>query len=265
MASLDAAAGQQKLLYYGGPVISNAQIYVVHWGPNVVADIKAGIGEFYTAVASSNMMDWLDQYQTTVKAVDGRNGTNQHIGKGRYMGDITITPSLTGKRVDDTEIQAEMQRQIDAGKLPRPDDNTLFMIYFPPGITITAAGMMSCSQFCAYHGNKGLPDEPNHFYYGVMPDLGGACAFGCGFGNHFATATSISSHELFEAITDPVPTPGSNPSFPQAWNDNQGNEIGDICAGSNNDLRSASGKVFTVQSEFDNSTGSCSTRSWQAQ
>jgi hypothetical protein len=241
--------------------VSNAKIYVVHWGPNVVADIKNGIGEFYSAVASSNMMDWLDQYQTTGKSLDGRDGTNQHIGKGQYLGAVTITPSLTSNRIDDTDIQAEMQRQIDAGKVPHPDDNTVYMIYFPPGIKITAAGMMSCSQFCAYHGFKGTPTT-DHFYYGVMPDLGGACAFGCGFGNHFATASSISAHELLEAITDPFPTPGSSPAYPQAWNDDQGNEIADICAGSNNTLRTGAGRVFTVQSEFDNQTGTCTTQSW---
>ena len=57
--------------------------------------------------------------------------------------------------------------------------------------------------------------------------------------------TSVSTHEMVEAMTDNVPTPASSPDYPQAWNDSMGNEMGDLC--------NASGTVttdfgtFTVQ------------------
>ena len=70
-----------------------------------------------------------------------------------------------------------------------------------------------------------------NIFYGVMPDLGGACSFGCGFHmNQFDSASIISAHEMIEAVTDPFPTPGSNPAYPQAWNTTDGSEIGDVCA-----------------------------------
>ena len=123
--------------------------------------------------------------------------------------------------------------------------------------------MQSCAQFCAYHGFNGTPQSA-HFYYGVMPDLGGACSFGCGFGARFDNVTSISTHEFCEAVTDPFPTPGSNPGYPQAWNDNQGSEVGDLCADSSDTLR-AGNKSYKVQSEYDNATASCTSRTWTAQ
>lgn len=258
------AAGGGKLAYYGGPVISNAKVYVVFWGNGVVSDIKANIAPFYEAVTNSTYFDWLEEYNTTGKSLDGRDGTNQHIGRGKYLGTVTITPNHTGTKIDDEDIQAELQQQIDAQKLPTPDDDTLFMIYFPPGYTITAAGMASCSAFCAYHGYKGDPKSA-HFYYGVMPDLGGACSFGCGFSGHMNLVTSISAHELVEAVTDPFPTPGSDPAYPQAWNDSQGYEIADKCAGSDNTLTAvASGRTFAVTSEWSNKSNGCTRSNWTA-
>lgn len=264
LAMLQApAAGKPALQYYGGPVIPNARVTAVMWGNNVIPEIKSGISDFYSALTRSDMMDWMDQYATTGKSLDGRDGTNQHIGKGSYTGMVTITPAQTSGTIDDTDIQAEIQRQIDGGKLPKPDDNTLYMIYFPPGMTIKIEGMTSCSEFCAYHGFKGTP-QSEHFYYGVMPDLGGACSFGCGFGQRFNNVTSISTHEFCEAVTDPFPTPGSSPAYPQAWNDTSGSEVGDLCADSTNTLRSGN-KSYVVQSEYDNTTASCTRRNWTAQ
>ena len=264
LTMLQAAAGAGKLQYYGGPVIPNPKVTVVYWGPNVMADIQSGISDFFGALTKSDMMDWMDQYNTAGKSLDGRDGTNQHIGKGNFDGSVTITPNVTSGTIDDKDIQAEIQRQIDGGKLPKADDNTLYMIYFPPGMTITIQGMSSCSEFCAYHGFNGTPTS-GHFYYGVMPDLGGACSFGCGFGEHFNNVTSISTHEFCEAVSDPFPTPGSTPAYPQAWNDNAGSEIGDLCADSANTLTTSAGKSYNVQAEYDNTTAACSTHSWKAQ
>jgi hypothetical protein len=264
-ANFDKKAGAQKLVYYGGPVIGNAKTYVVYWGPNVNADAKAGLADFFTQLTKSNLMSFMDQYNTLGKAQDGRDGTGQHIGNGSYAGTYTITPVFTNTTIDDTDIQKELQGQIDAGKLPKPDADTLYMVYFPPGTTITSAGMQSCAQFCAYHGFKG-DAKGDHFYYGVMPDLGGACSFGCGFDSYFNNLTAVSSHEFCESVTDPFPTPGNTPAYPQAWNTTDGSEIGDLCAGNNNTLKGSNGKTYTVQAEFDNASAACtSTTTWQAQ
>lgn len=254
-----------KLGYYGGPVISNAKVYVVFWGDKINADIKKDIAAFYSSVTNSTYMDWLDEYNTFGNALDGKPGTKQHIGRGQNMGTIVIKPKNTKRSVSDEEIQAELQNQIAAGVLPKPDDNTIFMTYFPKNMSVSAFGMHSCQDFCAYHGFNGTPDR-DHFYYGVMPDISGSCFNGCGYAsNVFGAETAISTHELIEAVTDPFPTPGTQAAYPQAWNDRQGAEIGDICAGSNNTLKALSSKrSFIVQSEWDNNDNKCTSKTWES-
>lgn len=258
-----AAADAGKVVYYGGPVIANAKIYTVMWGAAVDATTQKQIGGFYTNVVNSSYMDWLKEYNTTGKAVDGRAGTNQTIGRGSYKGQLSIKPANTATNLDDKDIQAEIAHQIDIGALPKPDDNTLFMTYFPPGFTLTIDGQGSCSAFCAYH--EGFKSEKyGNVFYGVMPDLGGACSFGCGpEQSNFDNLTSVSSHEMIEAITDPYPTPGNTPAFPQAWNTSDGNEIGDLCADNNTKL-STQGLTYTVQEEFDNVAGACTPGPFQS-
>ena len=89
-----------------------------------------------------------------------------------------------------------------------------YFIYLDPGIVSILGGNKSCQNYCGYHNNVGK------VYYAVMPYptcngcLGGMTAFDA--------LTGTSSHELCEAITDPVPGSG--------WYDNANGEIGDICA-----------------------------------
>lgn len=250
------ADAPKKLLYFGGPVISHAKIYTVFWGSNVNPTTQKQIGGFLSAAINSTYMDWLGQYNTQIKAVDGREGTHQTIGRGTYLGEILINPSFTGKTLDDSEIQAELDHQIETGGLPKPDDNTLFMIYFPPGLNIKIDGAMSCSGFCAYH--EGFVSKRfGNVFYGVMPDQSGYCSFSCGGGTHpFDGLTSVSSHEMMEAITDPFPTPGDKPAYPQAWNTSDGNEIADICNGPTTAL-TTQGLTYRLSKEFDNTSGSC--------
>ena len=56
--------------------------------------------------------------------------------------------------------------------------------------------------------------------------------------------TSTSSHELCEAITDPIPGAG--------WYDDANGEIGDICAWETRKLG-----AYTVQLEWSNKAGKC--------
>ena len=79
----------------------------------------------------------------------------------------------------------------------------------------------------------------------------------------FRSLTAISSHEYTEAITDPFPAPSTHVVYPQAWNDMQGNEIGDLCAGGNDSLNTPHDS-YTVQSEWDNSKNGCSSQDWKS-
>jgi len=234
--------------YFGGPVIGTVKVEVVFWGKNVAKPTVNGIAPFLKSLADSTFADLLSQYATNLTGVNGHKGTNQKIKRGTLLGHVQITPKNTSLTVSDAAIGSEIVHQITIGKLPRQSPNTLYMIYFPADITITLDGSTSCVAFGGYH--EATPGNPakNNIFYGVMPDCGGG----------FVEQTIVTSHEFAEAVTDPIPTPGSNPAYPQAWNTSDGFEIGDLCEGL--DATLTSGKTaYTVQEVFDKKTNACAT------
>lgn len=256
--NVERAAAGGGLQYYGGPVISHPKVYAVFWGNNVDPETRSKIGPFFANMLDSTYMDMLTQYDTNIKAVDGRQGTNQTLNRGTFAGSMTITPLNTSSSLTDADVQHELDGQIAAGKLPAPSDDSLYMIYFPSGVSISIDGQASCSSFCAYHEGFKSPKTGSSIYYGVMP----VCGFGCGVsGSTFDSMSVVSSHECMEAVTDPFPTPGSTPAYPQAWNDAGGSEIGDLCAQGNSTV-TGHGLTSAVQWEYDNSIGGCSQGPW---
>jgi hypothetical protein len=243
-----------KLLYYGGPVLSHVKVYVVLWGNGFNPLFQGQLGGFYTAIVNSNYFDWLKEYNTPT----------QTVGRGSFDGVIAITPTHTAMDLTDDDIEAELEHQLDLHVLPEPDADTLFMIYFPEDYSITKNGLVSCESFCAYH--EGFVSKTHgNVFYGVMPDLGGACSMGCGFnGDEFENLTDVSSHELTEAVTDPFPAIGFNPAFPQAWIAPDQNEIGDLCAQTGTELTAPQGQIYVVQEEYDNTTSSCAPGPYQS-
>lgn len=243
------------LLYYGGPVIANAKVYAVFWGDKVSAETKSKIGPFFENMLDSTYMDWLKEYDTDRTAVDGRRGTGQHIGRGSFGGSITIQPANSSRSLSDADVQHELDAQIAAGRLPPNDGNSLYMVYFPSGVSISIEGQRSCSSFCAYHEGFKSPRDGSPVYYGIMP----VCGWGCGGG--FDGLTEVSSHECIEAVTDPFPTPGDQPAYPQAWNDAGGQEIADLCQSDSGTI-TGHGISSSVSGEWDNSIGGCNRGPW---
>src|SRR5262249_9067894 len=148
----------------------------------------------------------------------------------------------------DDDVQAELEHQIKKGTLPAADLNTLYMIYFPVTVTITLDGLTSCVDFGAYHfATNDLKLSKKNIFYAVEPDCHSSI-------NSIPFAPT---QEFAEATTDNVPTPGSFPDSPQAWNDSSGFEIGDKC-GSSGTLTAGSSH-WTVTQYYLNSKHGCST------
>jgi len=144
---------------------------------------------------------------------------------------LTLTPSTT---VHVRTIAAELVAQQKAGVLPAPDaqGNTIYVVHFPPGITITddsyaghASIGTSCIEFCAYHDDYFNLAEPRIFPFIVMPDIsqGAGCLAGCGTGTPFDRYTEVLSHELYETVTDPYGTGWENSPFCGS------EEVADVC------------------------------------
>ena len=228
--------------YNGGPVLSNVVIHTVYWGSSVAN--QAEFNTAYGKMVDSEYFDWLSEYNTPT----------QTIGRGSFGGSFVDTSPPSGN-VTDVQIQTELARLIRAGSLPANDANNLYMIHFPPGVSITGPGgtSSSCVQFCAYHGTFVLNGKDA--FYGVIPDLGGACAGGCGPGSQFDNTTMVASHEVVEAVTDPAVGLATVAGPPLAWYDNSNGEIGDICAGPS--IPPAVINGVTVQLEWSNRSNLC--------
>jgi hypothetical protein len=227
----DATAAAPVLTYRDGPLLTNVEVFTVFWGAAwqdaANSALTKQLNDFYDFVLTSSLLDQLAEY-----SVPGKK-----IGHGVLTGTATVTNSEPGKTVDDSAIQSMVQTEISAGTLPASNANSLYFVYLPPGTQVTSSGSASCKDFCGYHDATS-----SGIYYAVMPYPG--CT-GCQGGLATLDAlTSTSSHELCEAITDPVPG--------QGWYDDNNGEIGDICAWKTKKL-----DTYTVQLEWSNSANSC--------
>ena len=99
--------------------------------------------------------------------------------------DLVIDEVLPDALVEAFVVTADEDEALFLGKLidnkvvPAPDDDTLYMIHFPPTVRVTMYGSSSCQEFCAYHSS--FMHGSQVVRYGVMPDQNaGGCQNGCG-------------------------------------------------------------------------------------
>lgn len=146
----------------------------------------------------------------------------------------------------DADVQSLLSSAIAAGSVPAPDDNTLYCLFFPTGVSISVGSDASCQTFCGYHDNFSSGGAPSgsqtKIRYAVLPypDCQG-CLGGMSAKD---SLTSIVTHEIAEAVNDPEPGSG--------WYDQQNGEIGDICA-----WQTKTEDGNTVQLLWSNKNNSC--------
>ena len=238
--ALFPAAYTPNPTYHGGPLLTNVEVCPIFWGTGWLQSPQNGViqplNDFFNFILTSPLLDFLGEY-----SVPG-----QPIGFGQLGNTTVITDSDPGtanpdgsRVVTDSQIQQALQDWINALRIPQPGSNTLFFVYLPPNVTVQAFNTSSCVGFCGYH-NKG---PTTNVTYAVEPYL--ACSV-CNPFSTFDNLTLTSSHELCEAITDPIPGSG--------WVDDnvQSGEIGDFCAWQKTQLGS-----YTIQTEWSNKAQSC--------
>jgi hypothetical protein len=230
-AAAAAAAATPHLTYRNGQLLTAVQVFTVFWGSawqqSSNSDLLNQINQFFDYVLSSQLIDQLSEY-----SVPG-----QAIGHGSRIGTTVLTSTDPGASVQDSVIQELLQQQIGAGTLPATNLNTLYFVFLPEGVQVAQGNSSSCQSFCGYHDSFG-----SNVYYAVMPYPGcSGCTGGLAV---FDALTSTTSHELCEAITDPIPG--------QGWYDDNNGEIGDICGWKTRTL-----DKYTVQLEWSNKADSC--------
>ena len=226
------AGATPALTYRGGPLLTNVEVFTIFWGAAWLrADLLAlrgNIEKFYDYILTSPLLTQLAEYSVAGKT----------IGPGKHIGTIGVTTPKLKNSVSDTAIKHMLQSEISGTPaVPQPGPNTLYFVYLPPGVRVTQGGAASCQAFCGYHS-----DISSQIFYAVMPYPG--CSGCTGGATTLDALTSTSSHELCEAITDPIPGLG--------WYDDVNGEIGDICAWQTKKLG-----IYTVQLEWSNAAGKC--------
>jgi hypothetical protein len=226
-----AKAPAAELTYRGGPLLTSVQVFSVFWGgawqQPPQQSLMQSLNGFLQFVVTSAYVDQLGEYNTS----------GQAIGHGRYTGTATVTDPTPGSSVNDSAIQQMLERQVAGKALPAATPNSLYCVWLPSGVTVVSANERSCQVFCGYHDRS-----PGGLYYAVLPYPD--CAGCLGGLPPLDALTSVASHELAEAITDPVPG--------QGWYDDTNGEIGDICAWQNKKLGS-----YTVQLLWSNRVNGC--------
>jgi hypothetical protein len=227
------------LTYNSGPLLTNVEVFAFFWGSEwtkkPLSDLEEYIEEFFEFIVKKT--DNLSEYSVPPKL---------DIEEGKFAGSIDIGSPAPTTIVSDGAIQHFLKQEISTNsKVPKPNANTLYYVYLPPGVTVNAFSCNSCGGtplcFCGYHDVISGTSPP--IYYAVMPYPGcGGCLAGLSVRD---ALTTVSSHEFCESITDPIPG--------QGWYDFVlGAEIGDICAWQTKKLG-----TFMVQLEWSNNANSC--------
>ena len=243
-----APLGPAQLTYRGGPLIAQVKAFTLYWGSawgtvtaaapgaQPVAVTRQTLDAFFGDLVAGAYIDLFAEY-----TVPGYT-----ITRGSYLGSVVIGPD-PGAQVADADIQAQIQQRLAAGTIPARDSNTLYLVMLPSGTVVQEGGSLSCQTFCGYH-DAILDASGNPLaYYGVLPypDCVGCASAADGTSlSQFDALTTVSSHEVAEAITDPVPGSG--------WYDDANGEIGDICA-----WQTAPLDGYVVQQEWSNAANSC--------
>jgi hypothetical protein len=164
--------------------------------------------------------------------------------------------------IADGDIIAWLKAQLDGThpEFPAPDPDTMYVLFYPPGTTITMSedpmggspGRPSCQTWHGYHANftVGKDTEVAFAVISRCPGIPEAPVTGIDY------VSAVASHEIIEGLADPHPF--DHPAFDTpdfdhiVWEVFTGGEIGDLCALEGNAFFKPSDFPYTVQRIWSN-------------
>jgi hypothetical protein len=210
----DSVLSSNGIFYHGGPVmLGTTHVYLIFYG------------NWSSNAATSILPDWAANlggspyFNTNTTYTDG---SNQRISNSVTLGGATFDNYSLGSFLDDNQVAAVVSTAIGNGSLPL-DAHGVYFVLTSSDVSETTG---FCSVYCGWHSFGTLHNVA--VKYAFIGDTA-ACPSSCeGLpgnapnGNEGADGmASIMAHELNEAVTDPEL---------DAWYDNTGNEVGDLCA-----------------------------------
>jgi hypothetical protein len=224
--------------YQGGALLTSVEAQGVYlgsaWSTNSSLQAQAqSTDQYLSALVGGSYMDML-------------NNAGYGVGRGTASAGAVDNIGLSGS-ISDSQIRSDLAAMIGSGKVQAPDANRLYMVYVEPGVEVTMGSANSKTSFLGYHG--AFADGGNVIHYAVLPFPGtpNPNPGSQGFASNFDELTTVSSHELAEAVTDP------NVNFSTlGWYDFQRNgEIGDLAQGHDSTITGANGVQYEVQDVVD--------------
>jgi hypothetical protein len=211
------------LEFHGGSVIRAPQVYLIFWGSNWTHEYE---GERWRGHILNTLGGLTEEY--------GFNLTYQHILSQYYdstgpiegvkiAGDYVYEGVTAPQGQEREDIKGQVESAITQNKWPR-GANSLFIVLHPPGTAYQQGFAEEKNSGCGYHERDHQGDV-----FGFVPDLANKY-FSAKCGPYAESenkpiynriVTMVASHEYAEAVTDPAEG---------GWFDNEGWEIGDICA-----------------------------------
>lgn len=186
----------------GSWLLTNANIRFVFWGKYWVdADIEeTAYQATWQKLVHGGVFDRLAEYGIQGAMLDSYNYS------------VKSSDDLKTNSVDDDAIPTELNSDIAAGQLPVPTDQTVFVVFLPPG---ALTPFMVKQNYNGYHTNTSYGHTNYAFavieYYPFNQTV-----------QEYVGTNGVMSHELYEAFTDPDTSTGYTDS---------GNEVGDLCGG----------------------------------
>jgi hypothetical protein len=227
--------------YHGGFLLPNVEVQGLYVGSDWYYDPNTARFEgFLNYIVNSPYMDML-------------NNAGYGVGRGSASPGL-IDPAYLppGSTVFDSQLRYTLQAEIFNGALQQPDFDRLYVIFVQANVIVTndiSGGSSSRNEpngFVGYHSSfvgSNAFGVPSNIRYAVVVTPGGQFNGLSSALPAFDQMTSVASHELAEAVTDPDPGSG--------WVDDfTGQEIGDVHA--NDDVYL---NHYVVQIEADQNDG----------
>ncbi len=224
-ASYGSIPGQMN--DHGGAVVSNASFLPIFYNGATAASLQSGIDSFVNNFSNSDPgMTVITQYSKTGNAISASLGHSPDF----------VDNKAAPRRISDSGIQSYLNGLFTAGSIP-VSTSTIYGVYLPQGTVSTLGSSRSCTSYCGYHSSYVRNGQT--ILYAVLPynDCSGCSLSGK---TVLDMMTIVTSHEIREAITDPVNA---------WWESASGYEADDKCAWHN--LYQQTGGAW-VQPEYSN-------------
>jgi hypothetical protein len=231
-----------QILDAGGPVLASPKIVPVFFA-NDDGTVVPQLTTFTQELGTS------DYFSTTM--------SEYGVGAGLSVPAVNLIETET-MPIDDSAIQPWL-----AGKLngndpawPAPDANTVYVLYYPPNVTVTIGGLTGCQGFSAYHNEVSLDAAhgSRNVAYVVVPRCPSVGAL-----TGIDAVTAPASARIAEAVTDPYPS--MNPAYTSVddahfdWETVVGGgEVGAMCSLASSLYLKPSGFAYTVQRLWSNAS-----------